>query len=89
MPFDKKYIRDFNHKVIGNVTTGFDEGAVLSFAITAVTSLAAHRLASMRHAGRVVVSSPKTRQMPVCSSERNKMTISGTAHRALPPEDSR
>ena len=26
MSLEKKYIRDFNHRIIGNVTTGFDNG---------------------------------------------------------------
>lgn len=26
MALDKKYIRDFNHNIVGNVTTGFDNG---------------------------------------------------------------
>ncbi len=28
MALDKKYVRDFNHRVIGNVTSGFDNGHV-------------------------------------------------------------
>lgn len=26
MSLKKEYVRDFNHRIIGNVTTGFDEG---------------------------------------------------------------
>jgi hypothetical protein len=24
VPLEKKYVRDFDHKIVGNVTTGFD-----------------------------------------------------------------